>query len=65
VINNSHLVTGKELSAMTDRAVQPLGLTAEVLVVDLAQRELIPVRPRRCTAVKVEGTVAGRVFSAR
>ena len=62
VINNSHLVTGEELSAMTDRAVRPLGLTAEILVVDLAQRELIPVHPRRCTALKVEGTVAGRVF---
>ena len=62
VINNSHLVTGEELSAMTDRAVQPIGLTAEMLVVDLAQRELIPVHPRRSTAVKVDGTVAGRVF---
>jgi hypothetical protein len=62
VIDDSHLVTGELLSAMSDRAVQPLGLTAEILVVDLAQRKLIPVHPRRSTAVNVEGTVAGRVF---
>jgi hypothetical protein len=27
VINESHVVTGEELSAMADRAVRPLGLT--------------------------------------
>jgi hypothetical protein len=62
VINKSHVVTGEELSAMADRAVAPLGLTAEVLVVDLAQRELIPVNPHPSYVVKIEGTVAGRVF---
>ena len=62
VINESHVVTGEELSAMTDRAVQSLGLTAEVLVADLAQRELIPVYPHPGDPVKIEGTIAGRVF---
>src|SRR3954471_17846123 len=46
VINESHVVTGDQLSVMVDRAVRPLGLTAEVLAVDLAQRVLTPVRPR-------------------
>jgi hypothetical protein len=43
VIDESHAVTGDQLSAMTDRAVRPLGLTAEVLAVDLAQQVLTPV----------------------
>ena len=45
IINESHLVTGDDLSAMADQAVRPLGLTAEVLAVDLAQMALTPVRP--------------------
>jgi hypothetical protein len=43
VINESHAVTGDQMSEMTDRAVRPLGLTAEVLAVDLAQRMLARV----------------------
>ena len=62
IINESHLVTGDQLSAMVDGAVQPLGLTAEVLVVDLAQRLLTPVRPQPGTPVAVEGTIAGRSY---
>ncbi|MFC4947521.1 PP2C family protein-serine/threonine phosphatase [Pseudonocardia sp. GCM10023141] len=62
VIDESHLVTGEQLSAMTNRAVQPLGLTAEVLIVDLAQHELLPIRPGPSTSIAVEGTVAGRAF---
>ena len=62
VINESHAVTGDQLSEMTDRAVRPLGLTAEVLAVDLAQRMLSPVRPQPGVPVAVEGTVAGRAY---
>jgi hypothetical protein len=62
VIDRAHLVAGEGISAMAGRAVGPLGLTAEVLVVDLAQRELIPVRPHPGRTIKVEGTVAGRAF---
>jgi hypothetical protein len=62
IINDSHVVTGDQLSAMVDRAVRALGLTAEVLVVDLAQRALTPVRPQPTTPVAVEGTVAGRAY---
>ena len=46
VINESHAATGDQLSAMTDRAVRPFGLTAEVLAVDLSQTVLTPVHPR-------------------
>ncbi|MGH3943361.1 MAG: PP2C family protein-serine/threonine phosphatase [Pseudonocardiaceae bacterium] len=62
IIDESHLVTGDQLSAMVDRAVCPLGLTVEVLVVDLAQRMLSPVRPQRGMTVDVEGTLAGRAY---
>jgi hypothetical protein len=62
IINESHVVTGDELSAMVDRAVRPVGLTAEVLAVNLAQRALTPVRPQPGTPVAVEGTVAGRAY---
>jgi hypothetical protein len=62
IINESHLVTGDDLSAMADQAVRPLGLTAEVLAVDLAQMALTPVRPRPGTPVAVEGTIAGRAY---
>ena len=62
IINESHLVTGDELSAMVDRAVRPLGFTAEVLAVDLAQTALTPVRPQPGTPVAVEGTIAGRAY---
>ena len=62
VINESHAVTGDQLSVMTDRAVRPFGLTAEVLAVDLAQRALTPVQPRPGVPVAVDGTVAGRAY---
>jgi len=62
IINESHALTGDRLSAMTDRAVRPLGLTAEVLAVDLAQQVLTPVQPRPGVPVAVEGTVAGRAY---
>jgi serine phosphatase RsbU (regulator of sigma subunit) len=62
VIDDSHLVTGDQLSTMVDGAVRALGLTAEVLVVDLAQQMLTPVRPQPGTPVPVEGTIAGRAY---
>ena len=62
IINDSHLVTGDELSAMTDRAVRPLGLNAGVLGVDLAQGALSPVQPEPGIPVAVEGTLAGRAY---
>ena len=62
IINESHAVTGDQLSLLADRAVRPWGLTAKVLAVDLAQRALTPVQPRPGVPVAVEGTVAGRAY---
>jgi hypothetical protein len=57
-----HLATGDQLSALVDRAVRPLGLTAVVLAVDLAQGALTPVQPQPGSPVMVEGTVADRAY---
>ena len=44
IINETHAVTGDQLSELADRAVRPWELTAELLAVDLAQRALTPVQ---------------------
>jgi serine phosphatase RsbU (regulator of sigma subunit) len=62
VVNNAHLVTGDQLSTMLLCAVHQVGLTAEVLLVDLAQQVLRPVSPQLLPSVGVEGTVAGRAY---
>jgi stage II sporulation SpoE-like protein len=62
IIDESHAVTGDQLSMIVDHAVRPLGLTAEVLAVDLAQRMLTPVWPQPGVPMAVEGTVAGRAY---
>jgi serine phosphatase RsbU (regulator of sigma subunit) len=62
VLEASHLVTGDGLSAMLDEAVQPLGLSAEVLVADLDQRQLSPVQPMAMPPVAIDGTIPGRAY---
>ena len=62
VVNDAHLVTGDQLSAMVNSALRRAGLTAEVLVVDLAQRLLSPVSPQFIAPIEVEGTLAGRAY---
>jgi hypothetical protein len=61
VVDDAHLVTGDQLSIMLNSAVHPVGLTAEVLLVDLAQRVLSPVSPQMLPST-VEGSVAGRAY---
>jgi len=62
VIDTSHLATGEQLSAVVDDAVHHLGLTAEMLLVDMAQRVLTPVRAGLGGQVDVVGTMAGRAY---
>jgi stage II sporulation SpoE-like protein len=62
VVDDSHLVTGDQLSVMLNDALHEVGLTADVLVVDLAQRVLNPMSPHTFPPVQVEGTIAGRVY---
>jgi hypothetical protein len=62
IIDGGHLATGEQLSTMVDRAVREMGLTADVLMVDLAQHALTPVRPEPGGEVAVSGTIAGRAY---
>jgi len=62
LIDSAHLATGADLSRTVDRSVGPLGLSAEVLMVDLAQQVLMPVRQEPVVGVDVEGTLAGRAY---
>ncbi|HET9117255.1 MAG TPA: PP2C family protein-serine/threonine phosphatase [Pseudonocardiaceae bacterium] len=62
MVDDSHLATGDRLSVMLNDAVHEVGLTAEILVVDLAQRVLNPLSPHASPPIPVEGTVAGRVY---
>jgi serine phosphatase RsbU (regulator of sigma subunit) len=62
VIDDSHLATGDQLSATVDDAVRPIGLRAEVMMVDLAQEVLTSLRAGSVTQTRVVGTMAGRAF---
>lgn len=62
ITDGAHLATGDRLSDVVDRAVGLLGLSAEILVVDLAQRVLRSVTVGQGRTVAVEGTVPGRAF---
>jgi hypothetical protein len=62
VVDDAHVVTGDQLSIMLGGAVRHVDLTAQVLLVDLAQRVLRPVSPHLLPSVGIEGTVAGRAY---
>ena len=61
VVDQAHVATGIQLSETVDRIVQPLGLTVELFIVDLAQRFLRSCGEAR-RIVGVEGTVGGRAY---
>lgn len=62
VVDGGHLARGEDLTTLVDDAVRPVGLTAEVLVVDLAQRWFVPVGAAAEQQVRVVGTMAGRAY---
>jgi hypothetical protein len=62
VIDRAHLVTGRQLPAVADELVRPLGLTVQVFMVDLPQRVLAPVGDAPEPPIRVEGTLAGRAY---
>jgi hypothetical protein len=62
VVDESHLVPGEQLSAVVNDAVRPLGLTAEVLLADRAQRVLSPVHPKPAAGLNAVGTLAGHAY---
>lgn len=62
VIDATHLATGDQLSAVVDDAVRAVGLTAEVMMIDLSQQVLTALRTDERRQVQVVGTMAGRAF---
>jgi len=62
VVDDTHLVTGDRLSIMLADAVRDVGLTADVLLVDLAQQVLTPLSAPGNLPVQIEGTIAGRAY---
>ena len=60
VVNRAHLAVGEELSSLVDDAVRSLGLTAELFLVDLAQRVLTPIGTGQ--QLDVDATPAGRCY---
>lgn len=62
IIDRSHVSAPEGLAPLVDRALAPLGISAEVFLIDLPQRHLRPVRRGVATALDVEAGVAGRSF---
>lgn len=62
IVDDAHLVTGDRLSVMLADVIRDVGLTADLLLVDLAQEVLTPMPPQRISPVQVEGTIAGRAY---
>lgn len=62
VVDETHLVTGDQLGTMLDSVVRDVGLTADILLVDLPQQLLTPISPQPVPPVQVDGTVAGRSY---
>ncbi|MEU4805652.1 PP2C family protein-serine/threonine phosphatase [Actinosynnema sp. NPDC023587] len=61
--SRSHLATAGDLPGLVDDATALIGMTAELYLVDLGQRELHPVRARGGTSLSIEATLAGRAFA--
>ncbi|HVL83482.1 MAG TPA: PP2C family protein-serine/threonine phosphatase [Pseudonocardia sp.] len=62
VIDAAHLSAGEQMSVMVDAAVRPLGLTAELFMVDLGQHTLTPVTLDTDGRLDVDATLAGRCY---
>lgn len=62
IIEEGHTVSGGDLPQMIDEAVGLVGMTAQMYLVDLAQRALRPVPKDDGGALTVEGSLAGRAF---
>lgn len=61
--NQSHLATAEDLPGVLDEATALVGVSVELYLVDLGQRELHRVRERGGASLSVEATLAGRAFS--
>ena len=62
VIEGAHLATGDGICEMLDEATAPAGITADVLLADLPQQTLTPIRLPPGPTVAVEGSFGGRAY---
>jgi serine phosphatase RsbU (regulator of sigma subunit) len=62
VIDSAHLAVGEQLSVLLDSAIGRLGLTAEVLVADIPQRALTPMRSVPDGQLDLVNSLAGRAY---
>ena len=62
VIQGAHLAIGEDLSTLLDDAVRPLGLTAEMLVADTAQRVLTALRPGPPHRIDLAASIGGQAY---
>ncbi|MEU8639466.1 PP2C family protein-serine/threonine phosphatase [Amycolatopsis sp. NPDC048633] len=62
IVNRSHLATADDLPTIIDDVTSLVGMSAQLYLVDLGQRELHPVRPQDGSALSVDATLAGRAF---
>nr|MDQ3989837.1 hypothetical protein [Actinomycetota bacterium] len=62
IVDRSHISTAAGLPGLVDDVIAPLGLGAEMYLIDLAQQVLRPMRGGAGSTLDVDGTVAGRAF---
>jgi len=62
IVSRSHLSSAAGIADLVDDAVAPLGLGAEMYLIDLAQQVLRPMRGGVGSTLEVDGSVAGRAF---
>jgi hypothetical protein len=62
IINGAHLASADDLVEVIDAATARLDLSVRLYLVDLAQRQLNPVRDKAGPALNVDTTLAGRAF---
>lgn len=62
IIEAGHTVSGEDLARVINEAVGLVGMTAQMYLVDLAQRTLRPIPTDHRAAITVEGSLAGRAF---
>jgi Stage II sporulation protein E (SpoIIE) len=62
IVEDSHLAVGDQVSALLGTAMSRVGLTAQVWVVDTAQRVLTRAEPGRDEQLDLADTVAGRAY---
>ncbi|HEU5475912.1 MAG TPA: PP2C family protein-serine/threonine phosphatase [Actinophytocola sp.] len=62
IITGAHVASADDLVDIIDHAVARLDLSVQLYLVDLAQRQLNPVRPQAGPVLGVDATVAGRAF---